>query len=177
MAVDLISMIAAGILTACIMFAAGHFFRKARGQRLPKWMMPSAVGATMIVFSIWNEYTWFSRLEAVLPESVVVLNTATSSAPWRPWTYAIPMTERFMAIDRSALVRSDAAPDLVRAEILLVQRWQPTRVVPVAFDCAAGARADLFGGAELAADGTLNGASWQPVGLEDETLQAVCNGG
>jgi hypothetical protein len=88
-----------------------------------------------------------------------------------------PVTSRFMAVDRGAVSRSLTQPDLVATEILLVQRWSNTVRVPVAFDCAAGARADLVEGAALAPEGTLRGATWVPVGHDDEMLKAACNGG
>lgn len=173
MSIDLISMVAAGFLVACIVYAANHL----SGKRLPKWVMPASIGATMIAFSIWNEYTWFSRVRAELPETVQILRRIDSSAPWRPWTYLAPITTRFMALDQGTVIRSAKVPDLVAAEIMLVQRYTPTKRVPVAFDCKAGARADLIEGAALAPDGTLTGADWIPVGLNDEVLKAACNGG
>ncbi len=173
MSIDLISMLAAGVLVACIVYVANHL----SGKRLPKWIMPAAIGATMLGFSIWNEYSWFSRVRADLPETVTVLRTIESSQPWRPWTYLAPITMRFMAMDRAVTIRSATVPGLVATEVMLVQRYLPTTRVPVAFDCIAGRRADLIEGAALAPDGTLTGADWLSVGLEDDILKAACNGG
>lgn len=174
---DLISMLAAGILAACVAFAFGHFWRRTSGRRLPKWVLPAAAGAAMIGYSIWNEYSWYGRVTRALPETVAVVHTVEESAPWRPWTYIAPMKSRFLAIDRAERHRLAANDDLVTARILAVQRWTPMRSVPVVFDCAAGARADLVGGAAMDEAGILTGAEWIPVGLTDEGLKAACNGG
>ncbi len=173
MAVDWITMAAVGILAFSIVYAANHL----SGHRLPKWLMPTAIGLSMIIYSAWNEYSWFGRVSQDLPESVVILDQVRGGAPWRPWSYLFPVTSRFMAIDRAAVLRSATAPDLAATDVLLVTRWGETMRVPVAFDCATGARADLVEGAELVPDGTLRGAVWVPVGLDDAMLKAACNGG
>ncbi|MDP1667951.1 hypothetical protein [Phaeovulum sp.] len=173
MAIDWITMAAVGILAFCIVFAANHLSKR----RLPKWLMPAAIGGSMIAYSVWNEYSWFERVRADLPASVVILAEVQGGAPWRPWSYAFPVTSRFIALDRAAVLRSAASPDLVATDVLLVTRWGQTVRVPVAFDCKAGARADLVEGAELVPDGTLRGATWMAVGLDDEMLKAACNGG
>ncbi|WP_415183040.1 hypothetical protein [Phaeovulum sp.] len=173
MSIDLISMLAAGVLTACIVFAANHL----SGKRLPRWLMPAAVGVVMLGFSIWNEYSWFSRVKAQLPETVTIVRTIESSQAYRPWTYLAPITLRFMAVDSAVTIRSTTVPGLVAAEVMLVQRYVPTTRVPVAFDCNKGLRADLLEGAELTPDGTLSGAVWLPVGLNDDVLKAACLGG
>lgn len=173
MAMDWIAMAAVGILAFCVVYAANHL----SGHRLPKWLMPAAIGASMIVYSAWNEYTWFGRVRADLPESVVILAEIKGGAVWRPWSYIWPVTSRFMAIDSAAALRSAITPDLAATDIFLVTRWGGTLRVPVVFDCKAGARADLVEGAELVPDGTLKGAEWVPVGLDDKMLLAACNGG
>jgi hypothetical protein len=174
---DLISMLAAGILAGCVVFAFNHMWGRVRGRKLPKWMLPAAAGAAMIGYSIYAEYSWYGRVMAGLPDSVEVVRTVEESAPWRPWTYLVPMKSRFLAIDRAGIDRVAGNPDLASATIMAVQRWAPVRSVPVVYDCAAGTRADLVGGVALDEAGNLTGGQWVPVGLEDEGLMATCNGG
>lgn len=166
-------MAAAGVLAACVVYAANHL----SGRRLPKWLMPASIGAAMIAVSIYGEYVWFRDARATLPETATVLRTIEDSAPWRPWTYLAPITTRFIALDSTRVIRSTTQPDLIAAELMLVQRWAPTQRVPVAFDCKAGLRADLLEGAALEQDGTLSGADWVPVGPDEDILKAACNGG
>ncbi|PLC54843.1 hypothetical protein CR155_05115 [Pollutimonas nitritireducens] len=171
--VDLLSMLATAVLAACLVFILGRFLRKSK-RKLPRWAMPAAMGCSMIAFSIWSEYSWFTRMQAALPQNVVVLSTGERSAPWAPWTYAAPVTIRFIAMDTHAISRSEQKPQLVKGHLLLVERWQPTRTVAVAFDCAAHLRADLMGNATLAADGVLSGAQWQAVAPTEPALRAAC---
>lgn len=177
MAIDILAMVAVGVFAALMLFALNHLLRRLRGRALPRWVMPAVVGAAMVGYSVWNEYSWFDRVASRLPDRVVVLNPVASGAPWRPWSYVVPVTTRFMAVDRGSVMRSGANPDLALTEILLVERWKPTARVPVVFDCRAGRRADLFQGGTLAGDGTLSGAVWVDLPPGDALLQAACNGG
>jgi len=171
--VDLLSMMAAAALAACLVFILGRLLRKSQ-RNVPRWIMPAAIGCTMIAYSVWSEYSWFARIRTALPQNVVVLSTGQRSAPWAPWTYFAPVTVRFVAMDTHAVSWSEQKPQLVRGRLLLVERWQPTRTVAVAFDCAAHLRAELPGNARLAPDGTLTGARWQAAAPSDPALRAAC---
>lgn len=171
--VDLLSMAAIGIFAACIIYIARHTLRRA-GRNAPRWLMPAVIGASMIGYSIWNEYSWFGRITSALPPTVEVVGTGERSAFWAPWTYLNPVTVRFMALDTRSRVESADQPGLVVAELLLVERWQRTRSVPMAFDCHAHRGADLLGGGRIAADGTLEGAQWATLDPDSPILRAAC---
>ncbi|AMY67572.1 hypothetical protein [Frigidibacter mobilis] len=173
MLIDIISLIALGAAIAGIYVAVNRM----TGRRLPRWLLPASLGAAMISFAVWNEYTWYARVTAALPDSVEVVLPVKESSFWRPWSYAVPMVTRFIAVDRAAVQRSEEAPGLVRTNAILVQRWTATQRVPVAFDCAAGRRADLAAGAQLAADGTLTGGAWVMLPPDDPFMMAACQGG
>jgi hypothetical protein len=173
MLLDLIGTIGAG----AGLFGLVIILRHLSGGRLPKWTIPAAIGAGMLLFSIWNEYSWYSRTTGALPAQVVILSSPTDSVPYRPWTYLFPVSTRFAALDRTGMVKSTENASFRRAEVLLVQRWTSTKRVPVAFDCAGGRRADLIEGAMLSPDGTLSDGAWLEVGPEDDLLRAACQGG
>lgn len=171
--VDLISMAAVGILSACILYVIRRSVAR-QGRRLPRWMFPILIGSSMIGYSIWNEYSWFDRITAQLPPAVAVVGQGQRSDAWAPWTYLWPVTTRFIAMDTRQRVMSSQRPGLVVTELLLVERWQPTRKVQLAFDCHKRQRADLPGSARIEADGTLQGSQWQAVTPEDPMLRAAC---
>lgn len=172
---DYITMLAAGVFTVIVVFAAKHALRKMTGRVLPKWVMPAAAGLVMLGVTVWGEYSWYPTLRAGLPDSVAVLRTGESRAAWRPWTYVVPLTLRVMALDRDKL--RSPAPGIAETELLLFQRWAPLQVVTVAYDCKAGARADLGAGARVTETGELVGAKWHPLDATDEGLKAACMGG
>jgi len=171
--VDLLSMIAIGILAACVIFVMRHSLKR-RGRSAPRWIMPAVIGASMIGYSVWNEYSWFARITSALPPTVEIVGKGERSAFWAPWTYLQPVTVRFIALDTRARVQSTQRPGLVLTELLLVERWQPTRSVPMAFDCHKGLGADLGGAARIDADGTLEGAQWRAMGADSPVLRVAC---
>lgn len=173
MLMDLIGTLGAGAGLFGFIIIARHL----SGGRLPKWTIPAAIGAGMLLFSIWNEYTWYNRTTDALPADVVILSSPTDKVAYRPWTYVFPVSTRFAALDRTGMVKSMENSAFRRADVMLVQRWTATRRVPIAFDCANGRRADLIDGTSLAPDGTLTGGTWADVGQEDELQRAACQEG
>ncbi|SNX69239.1 hypothetical protein SAMN05878503_103226 [Cereibacter ovatus] len=173
MVMDLLATLAAGAGLAGV----AMLLRLISGKRLPKWLVPAGAGAGMLLFSVWNEYSWYDRVTGVLPTEVAIVSSPEDRVAYRPWTYLFPVTTRFMALDRIGMVRSADNPAIRRAEVVVVRRWHATQRVPFAFDCAGGRRAGLDGGAQLAPDGTLTGGDWLAVGSEDELLKAACREG
>lgn len=173
MLMDFIATLAAGGVAAMVVFIINHQWR----GLLPRWSMPAAMGLAMLGFSIWNEYSWYPRVVAQLPDTVEVALAPSDAILYRPWTYLFPMVHRFVAVDRASAVRPADDPALMVASAMVIQRWVPTKRVPIAFDCAKGARADLVEGAELAADGILKGAEWREVGMADALVMAACKEG
>ncbi|HLU00458.1 MAG TPA: hypothetical protein VKZ70_12035 [Burkholderiaceae bacterium] len=171
--VDVLAMAAVGILAACIIYMMRRSLAK-RGRSLPRWALPAIIGASMIGYSVWNEYTWFGRITSQLPPEVAVVGKGERSAAWSPWTYLWPVTTRFVALDTRNRVQSSERAGLVVTEILLVERWQPTRRVALAFDCQNHKRAELLGSARIEPDGALQGSQWQPVEPQDPVLRAAC---
>lgn len=171
---DFIAMLAVAALAFCLVFIAGHFMRRS-GRQLQRWVMPATIGISVLTYAIWNEYTWFDRLQRALPQEIVVAGTGQRSAPWAPWTYLAPVTSRFIAVDNRAIIRSELRPELAKTELLLIERWQPTRTATVAFDCQQKLRADLGPNATLEPDGTLTGTRWQPATDDAGLLRIVCD--
>ncbi|MAN57116.1 MAG: hypothetical protein ACU0DB_12210 [Paracoccus sp. (in: a-proteobacteria)] len=132
--VEVLGVIAVGVGTAAFLFAMLHALRKA-GLALPRWLLPAGIGLAMIGYSVWNDYAWYDRAVARLPDGARVLMVGTGSVAWAPWTYLAPLTLRFAALDPATITDRDG---IRRAEILLVERRGQTLVVPQDFDCAAG---------------------------------------
>lgn len=170
---DLIAMVAAGAGLAGLVL----MIRKVSRGRLPSWTIPAAIGLGMLSFTIWNEYTWYPRASGALPEGVTVLSAPTSSQIWRPWSYIFPIHQRFAAYDGVSAKTSTENPAIRQGEVVIVQRWQQTRRVPIAVDCVKGLRADLVEDAAIAPDGTLSGAEWYPAAADDTLQLAACKEG
>lgn len=166
---ELLGVVIAGVAGGGVAMLACRLVRW-----LPRWIVPAAAGATMILASVSLEYAWYGRTVAALPDRVEVALAHESRAPWRPWTYLRPYVDRFVAVDQRSVLTHAAAPDRRIADVLVFGRWTPPRRVRAAFDCEAGRRADLVEGVSLGEDGAIEGAAWIETGLDDPLTRVAC---
>jgi hypothetical protein len=137
------------------------------GGRLPKWMIPVGAGAAMMAAAISNEYSWYGRNTAALPQGMVVAQTVETKAWWRPWTLAFPFTERFAAVDLANVQTNTQDENLHLVALYLYSRWKPLSAVEVMVDCTKGMMADPALG-----DGSP--PVWRDVGHDDPIVSTVC---
>ncbi|ANT61183.1 hypothetical protein AYJ57_12880 [Salipiger sp. CCB-MM3] len=161
---ELIAVLVAGVAGAGVVM----LLSKASRGRLPRWAIPVGAGLAMLGASIASEYGWYDATARALPGGVEVVETHASSAAWRPWTYAWPMTDRFIAVDAAGRRENAQTPGLYLADLYFFARWHPTQVVEIMVDCPGQRRADPMGG-----DG--GDPRWREVGAEDAILSAVCS--
>jgi hypothetical protein len=168
---ELIAAIVAGVALGGIALALRALTR----GLLPKWLVPAAAGIGILGYSVWSEYTWYSRALAAQPEGVVTAWHKEESAPWRPWSYLAPVITRFTAVDTRSVQRHPDFPDQRIVNLVLSARWQPSSVVKVVFDCAGHKRADLSdGNISIGPDGRIENARWIDLTPGDAVLQAAC---
>lgn len=167
MLIDLLATISAGAGVAGIVL----LLRRLSGGRLPGWLIPAGIGLGMLGFGAWNEYTWFPRTVAAISDRVAVLSAPAETSVLRPWTYLAPVTQRFLAVDRNAVLRAADDPQLRRAEVLVYRRWQPVERVGMVFDCRGQRQAELPAADALPAEGP----AWRPAAPDDPAQAAVCS--
>ncbi|MBO6898681.1 MAG: hypothetical protein JJ868_15010 [Shimia sp.] len=170
MFLELIAVIFAGMAGGGLMAIIIKF----SGSRLPKWLTPVAAGGAMIAATVSSEYSWYGRTAATLPEGFEVVETVETNAFYRPWTYVVPLTERFVALDAASVQTNPAQPDLRLAQVYFYGRWSPLNRLNVAADCGTGRRAALTDGISFDDSGSIEGAQWVTAPEEDALLSAVC---
>lgn len=170
MFLELIATVFAGLAVAGVVM----LLNKATGSRLPKWIVPVAAGLGMIGTTISNEYSWFGRTSASLPEGMEIAQTVENQSFYRPWTYARPYVERFVAVDAASLRENPAQPGQRMLDVYTFGRWSPVNKVPVLLDCAEGRRASLVDGVEFGDDGQVTNADWVSVNDDDPLLATGC---
>lgn len=170
MLLELIATVAAGVVAAALMMMLRFVVR----GKLPGSAVPIAAGLAMLAYAVWSEQTWFDRRVEALPEGFEVVSSVETQAWFRPWTYIVPMTSRFMAADIAGMRRNEAVPDQALLEVLLAARWMPDALLPVLIDCAGKRRADIVDGAEMDDDGRLIDAKWYDLDAGDLLLEKVC---
>lgn len=172
MLLEFIAILAAGFGLAGVALVLDIALRR----RLPKWLMPAAAGAGMLLMAVWLEYSWFDRTTGTFPEGVEVASTHAVRSWYRPWTYVVPLTNRLIAVDRRFDRRHPEAPGQVMTRVILAGRWEPTRQLGVVYDCNAHRRADLLDGVELDEGGRLGNADWVDLPADDAVLRTACRG-
>lgn len=170
MFLELVATFSIGLGAAGVVLLANHLTR----GRLPRWSMPAAAGVAMIGFTIWSEYSWYARTAGSLPEGVVVARVDRESAPWKPWTYAVPQVSRFVAVDTASMRTHAARPGTVMVDLYMLGRWKPGAQVPVLLDCDGGRRAMLEDGVRFGPDGGVDGARWADLAADDPILTTAC---
>ena len=169
MLLDFIAALATGFGLLSVTF----ILNRVTGQRLGRWIYPATVAAGMVGYTAWAEYTWHSRVLAAQPQ-LRLASTASERLFYRPWTYVVPQINRMIAVDVSQSLQHDAQPDLILTHLVLMGRWEPTRSIPVIFNCAENTRADLLEGATLNPDGTVEGVEWATMAADDRILVTAC---
>ena len=170
MFLELIATVFAGLAVAGV----AMLLNKLTGNRLPRWIVPVAAGLGMIGTTIASEYGWYDRTVATLPEGMEVAQTVENQSFYRPWTYARPYIERFVAVDATSLRQNPALPGQRMVDVYYFGRWAPLNKVPVLLDCNGARRASLVDGAEFGADGQVINADWVAVGADDPLVATGC---
>lgn len=144
---------------------------------IPRWATPAMAGAGLIVTAMYMEYSWFDRVSRALPAEFVVANAETGASPLRPWTYAVPLVNRFTALDGSKLARHPERAELVVAPVFGFARWENPQNALMVFDCAGKRRVPVTEGMAIDANGTLTGAEWLQLDSVDGLQEAACKEG
>lgn len=164
-----------GAFTAALAAAGAVMLLRRHLSFIPRYMSPIAAGLAMLAFTIWSEYSWFSRTKNALPDGVIVTSTHKDTFVYRPWTYLIPYVNRFAAVDMQSLRRNENRPDQVLAEIMLFTRHRPGAKIPILVDCASGRRADIADGMSMRPDGTFENVRWSDVARDHPLMNALCS--
>ncbi|MFT6457414.1 hypothetical protein [Pseudophaeobacter arcticus] len=170
MFLELIAVIFAGIAVAGVVM----LINSVTGTRLPRWLAPVAAGLAMIAVTVTSEYSWYSRTLTSLPAGLVVADTVESRSFYRPWTYIVPLNERFVAVDLATMRSHPKQPDQHLAEVFFFGRWAPISQLSIAADCTSWRRAAVEAETNLAQDGGIHGVNWVSPPAEDHLLLSIC---
>ncbi len=170
MFLELIATVFAGIAMAGVVM----LLNRVTGGHLPRWLTPVAAGLAMIAATVSNEYSWYSRTTANLPEGVEVAQSIEKTSFYQPWTYAKPYVDRFVAVDAHSLKTNEQFPDQRLLDLFFFGRWSPVKKMPVLFDCAANKRANMIDGLEFDDSGQVINAEWVSASADDPVQSMAC---
>lgn len=172
MFIELIATFIAGIAAAGLLM----LINKGIGGKLPRWLIPVAAGAAMIIATISNEYSWYSRTANALPSEVKIAQTVENKALYRPWTYVRPYVERFMAVDSTSIRQHANQPDIHLVDLLFFGRWSAVQVLPVLVDCVNLRQAPLDDSTQFDSNGAVVDAKWSALAKDHGVVSIVCKG-
>lgn len=172
MFIELIATVFAGIAGAGLAL----LLNKGLGGRLPKWTAPVAAGLAMLAATISNEYSWYARTAASLPEGVEIVQTSENQAIFRPWTYIAPYVDRFATVDLVSVRTNPDAPGQRLVDMFFYGRWEAVRLHTVLVDCPASRRALVTGDVSFGEGGAVHGADWVTAEPGDMVIKTVCGG-
>lgn len=168
-----LTIIGAIVLAVAIAGVVQLAYRVA-GRKPPRGTLPLAAGLALVVFFIWNDYSWYQRTAGELPDEVKVARTYPSTSKLQPWTYIKPHVTRFSAVDTASLKRNDKAPGYVLADIFLIERYVPTIKTAQLYDCDGNRRTDIMEGTALGDDGLPDNAQWYDLEAGDAFKTLIC---
>ncbi|MBS8273653.1 hypothetical protein DYI21_08645 [Thalassospira tepidiphila] len=146
------------------------------GRKAPKYVIPFIAAIAMFGYMIWDEYTWFDRYEARLPQTISVIQTFTDENIFAPWTLVSAPTNRFTAIDHDKLVSNPENPDEKRVMTLLLRKGGETLALTHLVDCAQGRRGYITPETALDENGfPTNMDEWFNMNADDPLRAAVCS--
>ncbi|SPF78515.1 hypothetical protein [Pseudoprimorskyibacter insulae] len=162
---ELLAVVIAGVGAAGIAIGLNRL----TGRRLPRWVTPVAAGLTMLGVTVFNEYGWYARAQAALPEGTVVVHPVENRAMYRPWTYVWPYVDRFVAQDRANTQALMGSAAIKEVPLYLYDRWTTPKSVMILVNCETGERAE---------PGETNAKPvWQQVPADDAIVTTACKGG
>ncbi|GMG81036.1 hypothetical protein LNKW23_02480 [Paralimibaculum aggregatum] len=169
----LIASIALGLGAAGLVWGLGRL----TGRRPPRFLAPVAGGLAMFAFMLWNEYSWFERSRAMLPEGAAVAESYDYSSLVQPWTLAVPRVARFAAVEVSGTPWPER-PALLLGAVTLHARFEPAARIPHLFDCEGLRRAALtpaeWAAFERGAPPEPAALAWAAAGPDDALTSTAC---
>ncbi len=169
---ELIATVFAGLGAAGMVLAA----RALGGRRIPRCTVPVAAGLAMLGFQIHSEYSWYAHQRSLLPDGVVVVSTVEDSTAWRPWSWVIPQTVRFMAVDAAGAAANRHNAEVMLADLYFFERRLAAKRVPQVVHCGQAARANLSDSLDIPAPGESLSKLWRRLPKHDPLLLALCSG-
>lgn len=144
------------------------------GRKPPRYLAPLLAGVSMLVFAVWKEYTWDSRIEEGLPDHVVVVKRISASVAWAPWTHLLPRPERLVAINTAETRPHAEHPGHFMVQRVLIGRGlEAAVIVHQLYDCPGRRAAEITPATLFRPDGLPEQATWQPVGPQTDALYPV----
>ena len=167
----LLSVFAVGAFLALCTYLVTRWFKFS----FSTFLICAVAAGGMIIYGAWAEYSWASRTIGELPSHVKVGKVYSGSSYFAPWTFLFPRTDRMILVDVSKIRKNDKHPDVIMAELILMNRYANPGQVFQLFDCNSNRQADVPQLKDSSGDAFIRSAQWRDVEQGDGVLRAVCD--
>ncbi|MEO1207562.1 MAG: hypothetical protein AAFV45_14640 [Pseudomonadota bacterium] len=168
----LMAVLIIGVTALLMVYAIKYTFKS---WNLPGYIYPMAIGVSMLGYNVWAEYSWYSRTAAALPAHIKVVRTYSHAFPLQPWTYLLPYTNRFAAVDLSSKRPLPKSEGLTKASLILAKRFEPTIEVAFLYDCQKRQAAEIDNALRFTEEGLPVNAAWSSDASLTPMIEAVCD--
>ncbi len=146
------------------------------GRKAPKYVIPFVAAIAMFGYMIWDEYTWFDRYEARLPQTTSVIKTIADENIFAPWTLVHAPINRFQVVEDNKVITNPNDALEKRVMTLLIQKGRDTLVLTHLIDCRQGRRSYITPETALDENGfPTNMDEWFNMDADDPLRAAVCS--
>ncbi|WP_274572220.1 hypothetical protein [Neisseria leonii] len=159
---ELVATVSAALGFAGVALSVKWFWKRA-----PRWLVPVSAALGVMVFQVYQEYTWYSHTASRLPAGAEVVAESKETRFYRPWSYIKPQVSRFIAADTGNIVPNHTYPHWKKVTLYFFERGQPAHSLPVLVDCADGVQADAAGSAPV----------WGKTAYTGKLVGVVCTAG
>ena len=172
MFIHLLATLAMGALGAVAVWTIARTI----GWKKPGFAYPVAIALGMLSYTIYDEYSWYSRVSTALPTRLDVVRTYATSLPYQPWTYAVPRIYKFDAVDLASPRANPSAPELLLVLVKRITRNTSTVDVSVVVDCEKARYHEITRKTEFNAQGLPENADWSSLSQHKALRDSVCTG-
>ncbi|OKH88161.1 hypothetical protein [Thalassospira sp. TSL5-1] len=145
------------------------------GRKAPKYLIPLTAALGMFGYMIWDDYSWFDRISARLPDNVIVTETFTANTPYKPWTLINPPIDRFTAIDAGKNVANPQNPLQKQITTVYLQKGHPAMATTRLIDCDSKQAGFITPATNLDHNGfPTDDIKMEPLAANDPALKAAC---
>ncbi len=170
MFIHLLATLAMGAIGALIVYVVARTF----GKKPPGVLYPVAIAIGMLSYSIYDEYSWLDRASSAMPTRFQLVRTYATSMPYQPWTYLVPRTYKFDALDLGSPRSNPKAPQLVLVQLVRVTRNTSSVNVTAIVDCPKSQFTEVDNTTKFADNGLPTNANWQSLSGHRALSEAVC---
>lgn len=173
MFIHLLATLAMGAVAALAVWTIARTI----GWKKPGIAYPIAVALGMLSYSIYDEYSWFTRASSALPNRLEVVRTYATSMPYQPWTYAVPRIYKFDAVDLGSPRANPKAPDVLLVRVSRITRNTSTADIGMLVDCSKLRFSEVTAATQFGDDGVPTNPNWEPLSEYQSLQKVVCKSG